>query len=61
MIYINDEEPGEDLKTLFTRITRAGSITNQHAREYGTSVYICEEPVRSFNQFWLERTSEKNE
>jgi len=60
MIYINDEEPGDDLKKLFFRITKVGSIINQHAREYGTSVYICEEPVRSFNHFWKERTHKNN-
>jgi hypothetical protein len=54
LIYINDE-PGEDIRTLFSKITLVGSISNPHAREYGTAVYLCEEPVRSFNQFWGER------
>ena len=54
LIYINDE-PGEDIRALFSKITLVGSISNPHARELGTAVYLCEEPVRSFNQFWSER------
>jgi hypothetical protein len=53
-IYINDE-PGNDIKDLFSKITLVGSISNPHAREYGTSVYLCEEPKKSFNEFWKER------
>jgi hypothetical protein len=60
IIYINNEEPGDDLKALFSSITKVGSITNPHAREYGTSVYLCEEPVSSFNTFWQERTGKHN-
>ncbi|OFY61552.1 MAG: hypothetical protein A2V64_06740 [Bacteroidetes bacterium RBG_13_43_22] len=56
MVYINDE-PGEDVKALFSKITKVGSITNPDAREYGTAVYLCEDPVRSFNEFWVERTA----
>lgn len=56
VVYINDET-GEDVKALFKKITLVGSITNPHAREYGTSVYLCEEPTRSFNEFWEEMIS----
>lgn len=55
IIYINDDEPGEDVKALFKEITLVGKISNPHAREYGTSVYLCEKPAGSFNQFWKER------
>jgi hypothetical protein len=54
LIYIN-KKPGEDINALFTKITKIGSITNPDAREYGTAVYLCQEPVRSFNDFWKER------
>ena len=54
-IYINDEL-GEDVNALFRKITNVGSITNPDAREYGTTVYLCEDPVMSFNRFWAERT-----
>ncbi|MBI5010565.1 MAG: glycosyltransferase family 39 protein [Bacteroidia bacterium] len=54
IIYINDE-PGDDIKALFSKITRVGSITNPHAREYGTAVYLCEDPTRSFNEVWAQR------
>lgn len=57
MIYINDE-PGDDIKTLFSKITLVGSISNPHAREYGTAVYLCEDPNRSFNEFWAERKND---
>jgi len=56
LIYINDE-PGEDIKDLFRKITNVGSITNHDAREYGTTVYLCEDPVTSFNSFWISRTA----
>jgi hypothetical protein len=59
MVYINDE-PGEDIQQLFRKITKIGSITNPDAREYGTAVYLCEDPVRSFNEFWIERTNMLN-
>ena len=53
-IYINDEL-GEDVNNLFGKIIKVGSISNPDAREYGTSVYLCEKPVMSFNRFWKER------
>ena len=56
-VYINDEL-GEDVNALFKKVTKIGSITNQNAREYGTTVYLCEEPVASFNKFWNERIKE---
>ncbi len=53
-VYINDE-PGEDVQKLFARITLIGRISDLDAREYGTGVFLCEEPVTSFNVFWEER------
>jgi hypothetical protein len=55
MIYINHEQPGDDVKTLFRKITVIGGITNPNSREFGTTVYLCQDPVQSFNQFWAER------
>lgn len=57
VVYVNDDEPGEDVLSLFSKVTKVGSITNPHAREYGTSVWLLEEPVSSFSSFWNERTS----
>ena len=54
MIYINDK-PGEDVRAIFRKITVAGSISNPDAREYGTTVYVCQDPVGSFNKFWTSR------
>ncbi len=59
VVYINNDEPGDDLKELFSEIKLVGRISNPHAREYGTSVYLCVEPVTSFNQFWKERTNSR--
>jgi hypothetical protein len=56
VIYINDDL-GEDVHELFSKITIVGSISNPYAREYGTTVYLLENPVRSFNEFWIERTA----
>jgi hypothetical protein len=54
MIYINDEL-GEDVRQGFREVTKIGSITNPDAREYGTSVYLCRDPLGSFNVFWARR------
>jgi hypothetical protein len=59
LVYINNE-PGEDVRKFFSRITKIGSITNIDAREYGTGVFLCEKPVGSFNEFWSERISRLN-
>jgi hypothetical protein len=57
IVYVNDEM-GEDVKLLFGKITVIGSISNPDAREFGTTVYLCEEPGSSFNEFWTERIKE---
>ena len=57
IIYINDEM-GDDVRALFKKITIAGSISNPHAREYGTTVYICENPASDFGLFWKERVKQ---
>lgn len=54
VLYINDEL-GKDIGLVFNKITKVGSITNINAREFGTSVYLCENPAGSFNSFWKSR------
>jgi hypothetical protein len=54
MVYINDE-PGEDVKEFFRVITKIGRISDPDAREFGTGVFLCQEPVDSFNKFWKAR------
>ena len=54
MVYINDEM-GDDVKLFFKKKSKIGSITNPDAREIGTTVWLCEEPVDSFNKFWAMR------
>lgn len=51
LVYINDEV-GEDVQELFSDIQVVGKITNPLAREYGTTVYLCTKPTKSFNKFW---------
>ncbi len=51
LIYINDEL-GEDVSELFESIEIQGQITDVDAREYGTTVYLCQKPKYSFNKFW---------
>jgi hypothetical protein len=60
MVYINNE-PGEDVKTFFRKISKVGSITDPDAREYGTSVYLCQEPAGSFNSGWQAILKKVNE
>ena len=54
MIYIN-REPGEDVKAFFRKITLVGRVSNHDAREFGTGVFLCEDPAGSFNDFWKAR------
>jgi len=58
VVYINDE-PGDDVKAIFRKITLIGKISNPDAREYGIGVYLCEEPAGSFNEFWKARLKEQ--
>ncbi|OFY74944.1 MAG: hypothetical protein A2V46_13520 [Bacteroidetes bacterium RBG_19FT_COMBO_42_7] len=57
MVYINDEM-GDDVRLLFRKITKIGSISNRDAREFGTAVWLCEDPAGSFNEFWTIRIKE---
>lgn len=57
VVYIN-REAGEDVKLIFGKITKVGSVSNPLSREYGTSVWLLEEPQGSFNSFWLERVKQ---
>jgi len=52
-IYINDEL-GDDINDFFENIKIVGSISNEHAREFGTTVYLCSKPKSSFNKMWQE-------
>ncbi|MCB9289063.1 MAG: glycosyltransferase family 39 protein [Lewinellaceae bacterium] len=57
LIYVNNEL-GEDVEALFEDIQLVGSVTSPHARERGTSVFLCRQPVRPFPEFWEERVAE---
>jgi hypothetical protein len=57
-IYINDEL-GEDVAGIFADIMEVGRISHPYAREYGTTVYLCRKPVRSFNEFYYEVLKER--
>ena len=51
LIYINDEM-GDDVKDAFGQIKIVGKISNSHAREAGTTVYLCSSPRASVNALW---------
>jgi hypothetical protein len=55
VVYVNEDEPGEDVKVLFRKVTLIGRVSDPHAREFGTGVWLCEDPAGSFNHFWKER------
>ena len=57
VIYVNNEL-GDDVDSLFRKKTIIGSISNPYAREFGTTVYLCQDPVSSFNDFWAARINE---
>jgi len=57
-IYVNNEL-GEEVEELFSDIIEVGRISNPYAREYDTRVYLCREPVRSFNEFYYEILEER--
>ncbi|WP_290628665.1 glycosyltransferase family 39 protein [Altibacter sp.] len=50
-IYINDEL-GTDVEAAFDKIEVAGRITNVNAREFGTTVYVCSEPIIPVRVLW---------
>jgi hypothetical protein len=54
LIYINGKL-GKDVQMLFNKSTLIGKISDPDAREFGTSVYLCEDPKVSFNEFWTNR------
>lgn len=56
LVYIN-HTLGEDVEEIFSDIKLIGRISDPDAREYGAAVYLCQEPVSSFNEFWKERTA----
>jgi 4-amino-4-deoxy-L-arabinose transferase-like glycosyltransferase len=56
-IYIN-HHLGEDIHGLFSKITLIGRISDPDARESGCEVYLCEDPISSFNEFWARRINE---
>ncbi len=59
-VYINDEL-GEDVQNLFSKITEVGSVQQRYARERGTSVYLCSDPRVDFATFWSSRVEEVRE
>lgn len=53
LIYINTEL-GSNVEALFQDIKIVGSIDDPLSRQYGVTIYICQKPKRSFNEFWDE-------
>lgn len=57
LIYVNSEL-GEDIQQAFAKITLIGTLEHPYARENGTQVYLCEEPLYPFGELWSERIRE---
>lgn len=57
LIYVNDEL-GEDVAATFRKIELIGQLEHPFARERGTSVYLCEEPISDFGEVWKNRVLE---
>ncbi|MDF1698785.1 MAG: glycosyltransferase family 39 protein [Saprospiraceae bacterium] len=53
LIYINDEL-GSNVEELFENIRIIGVVSDSYSRQYGVTVYLCQNPKRSFNSFWSE-------
>lgn len=58
LIYINDEEMGEDVQALFADIQLVGKVENPLARERGTGVWLCRSPRSDVAVFWAERVKQ---
>ena len=50
-VYINDEL-GEDVAAWFGHVSAAAVITEPHARERGTTVYVCQAPRQPVRELW---------
>ncbi|MEO0330472.1 MAG: glycosyltransferase family 39 protein, partial [Bacteroidota bacterium] len=59
LIYINDEL-GSDVESAFSQIKIIGSVRDPHAREYGTTVYLCSYPKESLNSLWQQALARVN-
>jgi len=57
VVYI-DDEVDEDIHRIFGKLTKVGSVSNPLSSEYGTSVWLLEEPLENFNYFWIERVKQ---
>ena len=53
LVYIN-WDMGDDVGESFRDIQIIGSVSDPHAREYGSTIYLCSAPIRSFNGLWKE-------
>jgi len=56
-IYVNDEL-GKDVQALFADIQVIGKVENPYAREFGTTVYLCQQPRQPFGELWKRRVQE---
>lgn len=54
LIYVN-KELGEDVAAFFEKITLIGRIDNPISRQFGESIYLCEQPKGDFSEAWKER------
>jgi len=51
LIYVNDAL-GADIESAFSQVRIIGAVSDPHAREYGTTVYLCANPREPLNTLW---------
>ncbi len=56
MVYVNDGL-GEDIAESFGRIREVGRVDNRYAREFGTAVWLCQDPDSTFATYYAERAA----
>lgn len=59
LIYVNDDTSG--IKKMFANVRLMGKINNRLAREQGTGVFLCKDPLPEFYPFYKEKVKKMKE
>lgn len=59
LIYVNDDTSG--IKKMFADVRLLGKINHPFARENGTGVFLCKEPLPEFYPFYREKVKKKKD
>jgi len=58
-ILLIGQRPGDDIIALFSEIQQTGSVENQHAREYGTGIFLLTGSKESFTKVFYNLVEER--